>query len=224
MTRLADRFLNRPGNRVAGLFVPAMLLLLAAAMPALAGTEMRLTGDQQVELRKINTYLNALNTMRGRFTQLGPSGEFTEGTFYLQRPGKIRFEYSPPNPILVIADGFWVGIEDRKLKDTQKYPLSATPLSLLLEKHVDIGKEARIVGFEEQGGDVIVTLEARSGTTPGQLTLIMGGPNFALKQWIVIDAQGLKTEVSLFDLVADVQIESKLFWINDNMVVKTDYR
>jgi outer membrane lipoprotein-sorting protein len=206
--------------------VALLALTLAAplAPPALASQEIALSAEQTVELRKINTYLNALNTMRGRFTQLGPSGEFTEGTFYLQRPGKIRFEYSPPNPILVIADGFWVGIEDRKLKDTQKYPLSATPLSLLLEKHVDIAKEARIVGFEEQGGDTMVTLESKSLTTPGRLTLIMGGPNFALKQWIVVDAQGLRTEVSLFDLVADVQIDPKLFWINDNTLVKIDYQ
>lgn len=214
--------MTRPLTLLAALL--ALLLAAPLARPAVAANEIALTAEQQVDLRKINTYLNALNTMRGRFTQLGPSGEFTEGSFYLQRPGKIRFEYSPPNPILVIADGFWVGIEDRKLKDTQKYPLSATPLSLLLEKHVDIGKEARIVGFEEQGGDTVVTLESRSFTTPGRLTLIMGGPNFSLKQWIVVDAQGLRTEVSLFDMVADVQLDPKLFWINDNTVVKIDYQ
>ena len=214
--------MTRPRTLLAALF--ALMLAAPLAPSAKAAQGIALNPQQQVELRKINTYLNALNTMRGRFTQLGPSGEFTEGNFYLQRPGKIRFEYSPPNPILVIADGFWVGIEDRKLKDTQKYPLSATPLSLLLEKHVDISKEARIVGFEEQGGDTVVTLESRSLTTPGRLTLFMGGPNFTLKQWIVVDAQGLRTEVSLFDLVADVRIDPKLFWINDNNVVRTDYQ
>lgn len=213
-------------TRVFALLAALLALLIAAppAPPALAAQEIALDAEQQVTLRKINTYLNALNTMRGRFTQLGPSGEFTEGDFYLQRPGKIRFEYSPPNPILVIADGFWVGIEDRKLRDTQKYPLAATPLRLLLEKHVDIGREARIVGFKEQGGDTVLTLEARSRTTPGRLTLVLGGPSFALKQWIVIDAQGLRTEVSLFDLVADVQLDPKLFWINDNIIERTDYQ
>lgn len=212
----------RPLTTLAALL--GLMLATPLAPPAKAAQEMALTAKQQVELRKINTYLNALNTMRGRFTQLGPSGEFTEGSFYLQRPGKIRFEYSPPNPILVIADGFWVGIEDRKLKDTQKYPLKATPLSLLLEKHVDISDEARIVGFEKQGGDTVVTLESRALTTPGRLTLIMGGPNFSLKQWIVIDAQGLRTEVSLFDMVADVKLDPKLFWINDNNVQRIDYQ
>ena len=200
------------------------VLALVAILPAHARPSIALSEDQIGIVRQINAYINGLESLKGRFTQIGPSGEFAEGDFYLQRPGRMRFEYAPPNPILVIADGFWVGIEDRQLRSTQKYPLITTPLSLLLGNHVDLLKEARIVGFEDRGGDIAVTVVALSGTTPGELTLIFGGPIFSLKQWTVVDAQGLTTQVAVFDLVLGLDLNPKLFWINDNLIVNTDER
>lgn len=206
-------------------FIAAWTMMLGApAAPAAAADAMKLNADQTAEINAISARLDALKSLRGRFTQIGPGGEFAEGTFYLQRPGKIRFEYAPPNPILVIADGFWVGIEDRKLRQTEKYPLSATPLSILLDEKVDLLKEARIVAFEQMPDTISVTVEDTSGLAPGQLTLFFGGPDMGLKQWIVIDAQGLKTEVSVFDLVAGISNDPKLFWINDNVLLDTGNR
>lgn len=203
----------------------AILAVLALAPPsARARPAIKLTPDQIAVIHQINTYINSLGSLKGRFTQIGPEGEFAEGNFYLQRPGRMRFEYSPPNPILVIADGFWVGVEDRKLQSTQKYPLITTPLSLLLNKRVNLLKDARIISFERRFGDIEVTVEAASGNTPGQLTLIFGGPTFTLKQWTVVDAQGLTTQVAVFDLVAGLSLDPKLFWINDNLIFDTNER
>lgn len=204
--------------------VAATWLVLAPAIAAPARPAIELTAEQMFAVQQINAYINGLGSLKGRFTQIGPAGEFSEGDFYLQRPGRMRFEYSPPNPILVVADGFWVGIEDRQLRSTQKYPLLTTPLSLLLSERVDLFKEARIVGFEDRGGDIAVTVEARSPTTPGELTLIFGGPVFSLKQWTVVDAQGLTTQVAVFDLVSGLALDPKLFWINDNIILKTNER
>lgn len=193
--------------------------LLAAAIPANTRPGIELSAEQIATVHEINAYMNGLGSLKGRFTQIGPSGEFTEGDFYMQRPGRMRFEYAPPNPILVIADGSWVGIEDRKLQSTQKYPLFTTPLSLLLGKKVDLFKEARIIAFDDSAGDIAVTFEAKSGTTPGQLTLIFGKPDISLKRWTVIDAQGLTTEVTIFDIVSGLSLNPKLFWIDDHLLI-----
>lgn len=213
-------------TRLAALFTALAALVAAMLVPAAGRSDPHatLTDEQIAQVRQINAYFNGLDSVRGRFTQLGPDGDFSEGAFFLSRPGKMRFEYAPPNPILVIADGFWVGIEDRKLKSTQKYPLATTPLSLLLADKVDLFSQARIISVEDRGGDVAVRVAARSGTTPGELTLVFGGPDFSLKSWIVVDAQGLRTEVSLFDLVRGARLEPKLFWINDHMIFNTDPR
>lgn len=165
---------------------------------------------------RVNGYFNALQHLRGRFSQIGPNGEFSEGVFYLERPGKMRFEYALPNPLLVVADGFWVGIEDRNMKTTDKYPLAATPLSLLLEERVDLNEEARIIDAREEEGFISVTFEDKEGSAPGQLTLVFGSEDLMLRQWIVLDAQGLRTEVSVFDLVVGAPVDPTLFWITDN--------
>ena len=215
--------MKRIGSMAIGAAIWAVLAL-AAAFPAAARPPIALSEEQIGVVRQINAYINALGSLKGRFTQIGPSGEFAEGDFYLQRPGRMRFEYARPNPILVIADGFWVGIEDRSLRSTQKYPLVTTPLSLLLGERVDLIKDARIVGFEDRDGHIAVTVEANAGTTPGELTLIFGGPLMTLKQWTVVDAQGLTTQVAVFDLVQGVDLNPKLFWINDHLIFETNER
>jgi outer membrane lipoprotein-sorting protein len=217
-----ERLMKRIG--MAAITVAVLAIVALAVLPAQARTSIKLSDEQIAIVREINAYINSLGSLKGRFTQIGPEGEFAEGNFYLQRPGRMRFEYSPPNPILVIADGFWVGIEDRKLQSTQKYPLITTPLSLLLKKHLDLFKDARIVGFDRSYDDIEVTLEASSGDTPGRLTLVFGGPIFTLKQWTVVDAQGLTTQVAVFDLVAGLNLDPKLFWINDNLILNTNER
>lgn len=215
-------------TRLAAALAALLALSLAAPVPAPAagrgGPAEGLSEQQITQVRQINAYFNSLTSVRGRFTQLGPGGEFSEGAFFLLRPGKMRFEYEPPNPILVISDGAWVGIEDRRLRSTQKYPLATTPLSLMLADRVDLFAQARIVAVEERAGDVAVTVRARAGTTPGELTLIFGGADFSLKSWIVVDAQGLRTEVSLFDLVRGASLDPRLFWINDNLIFDTNTR
>lgn len=191
-------------------------LLLAGALAARADSAVPLTPEQRQTVADIDAYLNGLRSVKGRFTQIGPNGEFSEGDFFLVRPGRIRFDYADPNPILVVADGFWVGIQDRKLNTVEKYPLAATPLRLLLSDNVDLLKDARLTDFQSEPGQIRLTLEDPRGTAPGQLTVILGEPSLTLKQWVVIDAQGLRTEVTLFDLVTDATLSKRLFFIDDS--------
>lgn len=200
----------------------AVAFTLGAATIAQAAQNASLSAPQLERIRQISNYVNSLTTMQGRFTQIGPGGSFTEGQFYLQRPGKIRFDYAPPNPVLVISDGWWVGIEDRKKKRTEKYPLATTPLSILLDDQVDLAEDAKIVAFDESEEVVSLTLEDSVGTAAGLLTLYFTKPELTLQQWTVIDAQGLHTEVTLFDLVNGGEFNSSLFRINDNVLLKHD--
>jgi len=208
-------------KRALPLFAATLGLVFASLIPASSAqsTNPPVPADSAIILERVNSYFNALEHLRGRFTQIGPNGEFSEGVFYLERPGKIRFEYALPNPLLVVADGFWVGIEDRNLQTTDKYPLSATPLSLLLDERVDLGEEAKIIDIREEAGFISVTFEDNVGRSPGQLTLVFGSDDLMLRQWVVLDAQGLRTEISVFDLVAGSPVDPKLFWITDNAAI-----
>lgn len=173
--------------------------------------------EQYDAVRKVDDYINSITTLQGHFTQLSPDGQISRGRFFMQRPGKLRFEYAPPNPILVIADGYWVGIENREEQRTEKYPLSNTLFSLLLEERVALMNQARITRIEETEARLSITLEDRGEEMPGRITLSFSNPDMTLRKWTVLDAQGLTTHVNFFDLTRDVQLDPRLFQINDHL-------
>lgn len=174
-----------------------------------------LAPEQATVLDRANLSLNNLRQVAGKFVQVGPSGERAEGDFFLQRPGKLRFEYDAPSNLQIIADGFWVAIQDRKLKTTEKYPLAATPLKLILAQNVDLGRDAFIRDINTQEGFVTVTLQARSADTEGSLVLIFDSVTYDLRQWTVTDAQGLDTSIALSDVAAAGPFANKTFRINE---------
>ncbi|MCC0050705.1 MAG: outer-membrane lipoprotein carrier protein LolA [Rhodobiaceae bacterium] len=192
--------------------VSAALAISAIAAPAHAQS---LTPEQQETLLKANSSLNDLQQVVGNFVQVGPDGSRAEGTFYLQRPGKLRFEYDAPSNLQIISDGFWVAIQDRKLKTTEKYPLATTPLKLILAREVDLARDAFIRDINTQEGFVTVTLQERAGEAEGSLILIFDSETFDLRQWTVTDAQGLDTSIALSDLAASGPFERKTFRINE---------
>ena len=108
----------------------AALAAFGAAGPATGALAQ--SGADARDLTRISNYLNGITTLEGDFVQIGPNGDLSEGRFYMRRPGRLRFEYRPPNPALVIADGTWVGVYDQKLETLDRIPLGQTPLALLL--------------------------------------------------------------------------------------------
>jgi len=192
----------------------AVTLILGGLMQgSSAQTVLSPEAERAAIIDRVNGYFNTLQHLHGRFSQIGPNGEFSEGVFYLERPGKIRFEYALPNPLLVVADGFWVGIEDRNMKTTDKYPLAATPLSLLLEERVDLNEEASIIDAREEEGFISVTFEDKRGAAPGQLTLVFDAETIRLKEWVVVDGQGYQTRISVSDLITGIKQNPSLFYI-----------
>ena len=155
-----------------------------------------LVGQQQsAAVDKINAYFNGMTSLEGNFSQTDASNNRTHGRFYVLRPGKIRFDYAPPNPLRIVADGHSLGIQDTSLKTVEKYPIKSTPFRLLLAKTVDLGRDAKIVG------SLAITLEDQKGTAGHIRLLFKSGGTLELEEWTITDAQGLTTRVTVDSLV-----------------------
>jgi outer membrane lipoprotein-sorting protein len=202
----------QPRWRIAALAI-ASLALAASANLAAAEKTPTLTPDQTAAVNEIGKYINSFRTLQGEFTQVSPKGTVSKGVFYLSKPGKMRFEYSPPNPFIIVSDGTWVTIKNRAKDKADQYPLSQTPLRLVLDDDVDINKEADILDVQSDGGVVTVTLEDKKKMVPGHLILTYDEKQNALQQWIVVDGKGQRTTVSLENVVAGVVADPKLFII-----------
>ncbi|HUW73977.1 MAG TPA: outer-membrane lipoprotein carrier protein LolA [Methyloceanibacter sp.] len=177
-----------------------------------------LIGDAQSEaVQRINAYFNGITNLQGRFEQIDPSNKRSRGRFYVQRPGKIRFDYAPPSALRIVADGSSLAIEDSDLKTVEKYPIESTPFRLLLADTVDLGRDARIVGVERQPGELAISLEDSSGDAAGRIKLSFdAGSELELKEWMITDAQGLTTKVTVNNIVAGRKVAVDFFQSKDS--------
>jgi outer membrane lipoprotein-sorting protein len=171
--------------------------------------------NQKAQAAKVSAYLSSLQTLVGNFVQVGPDGNKTKGDFYIQKPGKVRFEYEPPSPIDIIADGSSVAVRDRKLATQDIYPLSQTPLRYLLSDRIDLLKDTNVVSVTADNLFVSITIEEKQaliGTS--RLMLMIGAKDGQLKQWTVTDPQGYDTTVAVYNLDANKKVDSSLFKID----------
>jgi outer membrane lipoprotein-sorting protein len=190
----------------------AVAVLLASATTAFAAA--KFNASDAADLDKISDYLNGIKTMRGAFTQIGPQGQVDTGNFYILKPGKMRFDYDPPNPILVISDGLSVAVYNTKLNTANRYPLWSTPLDLLLSDHLDLKDNSGVVSVEHQTGELIVNARATAKNASGTITIVFTWPNIELRQWTIVDAQGMPTTVSLRDVMQGIPLPESAFKIN----------
>ena len=170
---------------------------------------------QKAQAAKISTYLSSLQTLIGNFVQVGPDGSKTKGQFFIQKPGKVRFEYEPPNPIAIVADGSMVAVRDRNLSTQDLYPLSQTPLRYLLSDRIDLMKDTNVVSVTADDLFVSVTIEERQLLTgTSRLMLMVGAKDGQLKQWTVTDPQGYDTTVAVYNLDTSRKIDPGMFKID----------
>ena len=188
-------------------------LLSAAIALAVTATAPATYAQDARELARISAYLNSVTTLVGDFVQVDPDGILSEGQFYMSRPGRIRFEYNEPNPALVVSDGFWVGIVDKRYGSVDRYPLSETPLNLILKDDVNLGAEGAVEAIESSDGQLRVRAIDPDHPERGSITMIFGANPLELRQWIVDDSQGGATTVALSDIRSNVAIEPKQFTI-----------
>ena len=173
--------------------------------------------EQTKAVQRINSYFNNITNLQGSFEQVDSTDKRTTGRFYVQRPGKIRFDYAPPSGLRIIADGKFLAIEDSDLKTVEKYPIHSTPFRLLLADSVDLDRDARIVGVETQEGTLSVSLEDKSNDAAGGIRLIFAsGGELQLKEWLITDAQGLTTRVSVNDVVSGRKVAADFFTSKEN--------
>jgi len=171
--------------------------------------------NQKAQAAKVSSYLSSLQTLVGNFVQVGPDGNKTKGDFYIQKPGKVRFEYDEPSPIDIIADGSAVAVRDRKLATQDIYPLSQTPLRYLLSDRIDLLKDTNVVNVTADYLFVSVTIEEKQaliGTS--RLMLMVGAKDGQLKQWTVTDPQGYDTTVAVYNLDSSKKVDPGMFKID----------
>ncbi|MHA7871529.1 MAG: LolA family protein [Hyphococcus sp.] len=159
---------------------------------------------------RLVAYIEGLETLQGDFTQIAPSGAVSAGRFYLRRPGFLRFEYDPPTPLLIVANGGLVYVRDEALETTDSYPVGKTPLKFFLRKPID-RDDAEIVAVDRGVDTVAVTFASRAEETEGELTVIAQAPEMTLTRWIVRDLQNGITVVSLDNVEEGVRLANRLF-------------
>jgi outer membrane lipoprotein-sorting protein len=171
--------------------------------------------NQKAQAARVSAYLSSLSTLVGNFVQVGPDGSKTKGDFFIQKPGKVRFEYDAPSPIEIIADGSSVAVRDRKLATQDIYPLSQTPLRYLLSDRIDLMKDTNVVTVTADDLYISVTIEEKQtliGTS--RLMLMIGAKDGQLKQWTVTDPQGYDTTVAVYNLDTTKKVDPGLFKID----------
>ena len=183
--------------------LPAAAIVLATAMPAAA---------QKISLNAISNYLNGLKTAKGAFTQVNDDGTISTGTIFIKRPGRIRFEYNPPEKQLVLASGGTVVIYDPKTNEPpESYPLARTPLSTILAKNVNLSRARMVVGHKSDGKSTTVKAQDPEHPEYGNIELVFTANPVELRQWVINDDAGSRTTVILGELDKKARMKNSLF-------------
>ncbi|MEM7520346.1 MAG: outer membrane lipoprotein carrier protein LolA [Pseudomonadota bacterium] len=179
------------------------IILLISPFAALA---------ERLPLGDLSSYLNALQTAQGEFTQINDDGSISTGTIYIKRPGKVRFEYNPPEEALVIAGSNTVVIYDGKSNQPpESYPLSRTPLSIILARNVNLGATNMVTGHRFDGTATVVTAQDPENPQYGNIQMKFTGNPVELRQWVINDANGGQTTIVLGDLQRGGNLPNRLF-------------
>jgi outer membrane lipoprotein-sorting protein len=191
------------------------LLPAAALLGAAAPTPAPLTPQDSADLARIEAYLNGIHTLKARFLQVAPDGATAEGIAWMQRPGRMRFQYDPPNPLLLVAGHGLFVYYDRELRQVTNIPLGQTPLGILLAKHISLSGDVTVTGFERLPGQLQVTLVRTASPGDGSLTLVFSDNPLQLRQWTVLDARRQETRVTLYNVELGGTFDQDMFTLVD---------
>ena len=179
-------------------------------------------GLDRAALTRVEAYLNGLTTLRARFLQVAQNGATAEGTAWISRPGRMRFDYDPPEPVLLVASAGQVLLYDRELKQPTTMPVSSTPLGLLLRERIALSGDITVPAMGRQGGFLSVSLQRTGAAAEGRLTLMFAENPMELRQWSVVDAQGRETRVTLYQPETGIRIDNRLFDFNDPRFLESE--
>ncbi|PZO65004.1 MAG: cell envelope biogenesis protein LolA [Paracoccus denitrificans] len=183
-------------------------LVVSASMPAAA---------DPIPLNEISRYLNSQKTVAADFTQVNPNGKTTAGKVYIHRPGRVRFEYTGDNT-LVLASGGQVAIFDKKSNTgAQQYPLSRTPLNLILADNINLGRAKMVTGYSERKNTTVVRAQDPAHPEYGNIEMVFTANPTQLRQWVVTDDAGKKTTVILGATQTGVTLKPSAFSIQNEI-------
>ncbi len=191
-----------------------MILALVAAPAAGAETVVPVPLDEAArsQIAHIENYLNGLKTLKARFVQISSNGEFAEGNLWMSWPGRLRIEYDPPKPDLIVANGLWLAHYDKELEQDTYVLLDSTPAGILLAEKIALDSETlTIVGYEKAAGTIRVSVTRTADPGEGSVTLVFNANPIALKKWTVIDPLGVVTTVSLQETSFGRTLDPELF-------------
>jgi len=200
-------------RRFLGLAAAIIGVGLAGAIPGLSLVERAHAASEAAQ--KIADHFSSVRSMSGEFVQFGPRGEQTGGKFYIQRPGKILFNYEKPSAYKVVSDGESVVILNSKLNTSDLYPLSKTPLKLLLDDRIDL-TGAQVKSVEEAEDLTTIKLSDKRIFGNSTITMMFDPKSNELRQWTITDAKGKDTTVMIFNVQEGVKLDQGMF--------KIDYR
>jgi outer membrane lipoprotein-sorting protein len=166
-----------------------------------------------VEAKTIADHFSSVKSMSGDFVQSGPKAEKTSGRFFLQRPGKIRFNYAGQSGVSVIADGKSLVVYNKKLKTSRLYALSKTPLKLLLDNKVDFSGR-RLKSIRDDGAQIIIKLADKSAFGNSNITMVFDRKSLDLRRWSLTEKRGLTTTVTIFNVKQGVRAPAGTFVID----------
>ncbi len=196
-------------NRRTLLLAPFLAPLLAPTVWAQAPAA--LTPQDRADIARVETYLNGVRTLHARFRQVAPNGGVSGGQVWLERPGRMRFEYDPPSPFLLVGGHGLLVFHDSRLQQTSNIPLSSTPLGLLLQDNLRLSGDITVAGLTRAPGQLQLRLLRTKSPADGTLTLVFADAPLALRQWSVVDAQRQETRVTLYNIELGGTFKQSLF-------------
>lgn len=202
----------RKTNLIVFLFFFFIIFFIAQANTLVAQNQgTSINSKKFLAVKKINAYLNEIKTLRADFLQVATNGEIASGKLYMSRPGKIRFEYTPPSPILIISDGTFLIYIDKHLEGMTHFFLSNSPISFLVKKSVRITDDTEIISFSQKANIIRIKLAKLNQIDKGTITLNFTNQPFNLRKWVVADPQGVETTVILSNMEKNITLNPELF-------------
>lgn len=196
--------------------IARLLAALAAALVLVAPAFAALDAAQQAELKRITDYWNTIQTVEGQFSQVDSNGGASSGGFLIKKPGRFRFDYNPPDELTVIADGYTVAVEDRKLETQDRYPLVETPLSILVDENITLQRpDLEVMDVEKKDGAVRVRLKSLKEDAQGELLIAFTEADLTLQYWVVRDPQGTTVTVRVSGVKLQGDIPASKFFIRE---------
>jgi len=189
-------------------------LLPLLACPALAQAP-AISSRDRTDIQRVEAYLNGLTTLRARFIQIAQNGATAQGTALIWRPGRMRFDYDPPEPLLLIANAGQFMHYDKELRQPSIVPVGSTPLGILLREQIRLSGDVTVTGVQREQGLLRITLYRTGNAAEGRLTLVLADNPMELRQWLVVDGQGRTTRVTLSAIETGVRLNRASFDFND---------